>query len=114
MSTKCLSKFKFNTSIDWNTVLNQFLDYDLIVPFVASFCKESIVRVKEFLVEYCNKRKTNGYIMLQDPLSSFYEAVCVGLDWEDNTVTDDLIPDLFPDDSGFITAYLVIVFDIAF
>lgn len=73
-----------------------------MVHFVASFCKESIVRVKEFLVKYCNERKTNGYIMLQDPLSSFYEAVCVGLDWEDNTVTDDLIPELFPDDSGFI------------
>nr|GEW13793.1 hypothetical protein [Tanacetum cinerariifolium] len=66
------------------------------------FCKESIVRVKEFLVEYCNERKTKGYIMLQDPLSSFYEAVCVGLDWVDNTVTDVLIPDLFPDDSGFM------------
>lgn len=58
-----------------------------------SFCKESISRVKEFLVEYCNGRKTNGYIMLQDPLSSFYEAICVGLDWDNNAVTGDLIID---------------------
>ncbi|PWA57645.1 RWP-RK domain-containing protein [Artemisia annua] len=80
-------------SVDLTT--NQTHEYKMF-----DFCKESIVRVKEFLVEYCNERKTNGYIMLQDPFSSFYEAVCVGLDWVDNTVTDDLIPDPFPDDSG--------------
>ncbi|KAK1418326.1 hypothetical protein QVD17_27469 [Tagetes erecta] len=55
------------------------------------FCKESASRVKQFLVEYCMDRKSNAYIMLRDPLSSFYEAVCVGLDWEDSkVVTDDL------------------------
>ncbi|KAI7728256.1 hypothetical protein M8C21_019039 [Ambrosia artemisiifolia] len=56
------------------------------------FCKESIRRVKQFLVEYCMKQKENAYIMLHDPLSSFYEAICVGLDWEDSpVVTDDLV-----------------------
>ncbi|XP_021978773.1 uncharacterized protein LOC110874368 isoform X2 [Helianthus annuus] len=56
------------------------------------FCKESLRRVKQFLVEYCMERKTNAYIMLQDPLSSFYEAICVGLDWEDSpVVTDDIV-----------------------
>ncbi|KAI3827737.1 hypothetical protein L1987_01820 [Smallanthus sonchifolius] len=54
-------------------------------------------RVKQFLVEYCMERKLNAYIMLHDPLSSFYEAVCVGLDWEDSPVVTD---DLVPQDSG--------------
>lgn len=48
--------------------------------------------MKQFLVEYCKERKTKGHVMLQDPLSSFYEAVCVGFNWEHNIHTDDLIP----------------------
>ncbi|KAL7591060.1 hypothetical protein Lser_V15G33652 [Lactuca serriola] len=56
------------------------------------FCKETTKRVKQFLVEYCKDRKTKGHVMLQDPLSSFYEAVCVGFNWEHNIHTDDLIP----------------------
>lgn len=45
-----------------------------------SFCQESISSVKQFLVQYCDDRKREGYIMLQDPLSNFYEALCIGLD----------------------------------
>ncbi|KAM7507459.1 hypothetical protein LguiA_017912 [Lonicera macranthoides] len=49
------------------------------------FCKESISSVKQFLVQYCEERKQNGYIiMIQDPLLVFYEALCVGLDWNWN------------------------------
>ncbi|KAI3789794.1 hypothetical protein L2E82_02598 [Cichorium intybus] len=58
-------------------------------------------RVKQFLAAYCKERSTCGYVMLPDPLSSFYEAVCVGLDWEDNVDTDDLIPE----DSGFLVGH---------
>lgn len=50
-----------------------------------SFCKESISSVKQFLVRYCEERKQNGYVvMTQDPLLVFYEALCVGLDWNWN------------------------------
>ncbi|KAI3725195.1 hypothetical protein L1987_64973 [Smallanthus sonchifolius] len=56
---------------------------------MLDFCKENVRRVKQFLVEYCKERKLNAYIMLHDPLSSFYEAVCVGLDWDDSP--DDLV-----------------------
>ncbi|KAI3701809.1 hypothetical protein L6452_27166 [Arctium lappa] len=56
-----------------------------------NFCNESTSRVKQYLEEYCKDRKSNGYVMLQDPLSAFYEAVCVGLDWEYNMDTDDLV-----------------------
>ncbi|KAI3524984.1 hypothetical protein L1887_03655 [Cichorium endivia] len=72
------------------------------------FCKETMSRVKQFLAAYCKERSTCGYVMLPDPLSSFYEAVCVGLDWEDNVDTNDLIPE----DSGCRVAitYLSYVF----
>ncbi|KAL8497145.1 hypothetical protein ACS0TY_020722 [Phlomoides rotata] len=43
------------------------------------FCEESIMNVKQFLVEYCDDRKREGYIMLQDPLCNFYNALCTGL-----------------------------------
>ncbi|XP_071726936.1 uncharacterized protein [Rutidosis leptorrhynchoides] len=78
-------------SVDLNANENQSHEYKMF-----DFCKESIIRVKSFLEEYCKERKTNGYITLQDPLSNYYEAVCVGLDWMDSLVTDDLIPN----DSG--------------
>ncbi|KAI3708970.1 hypothetical protein L2E82_38607 [Cichorium intybus] len=52
--------------------------------------------VKQFFMDYCKERKAGGYVLLQDPLSSFYEAVCVGLDWEDNRDADHDLPD----DSG--------------
>ncbi|KAH6804720.1 hypothetical protein C2S51_032967 [Perilla frutescens var. frutescens] len=48
--------------------------------YMFDFCKESISNVKQFLVQYCNDRKSEGYIMLQDPLSNFYNALCTGLE----------------------------------
>ncbi|XP_011081629.1 uncharacterized protein LOC105164634 isoform X1 [Sesamum indicum] len=44
------------------------------------FCQESISSVKQFLVQYCDDRKREGYVMLQDPLSHFYNTLCIGLD----------------------------------
>lgn len=40
--------------------------------------------MKQFLVQYCEERKQAGYTMLQDPLLTFYEALCVGADWDFN------------------------------
>ncbi|KAL3844273.1 hypothetical protein ACJIZ3_001676 [Penstemon smallii] len=44
------------------------------------FCHESLSSVKQFLIKYCSDRKREGYIMLQDPLSYFYDTLCIGLD----------------------------------
>ena len=77
----------------------------MMIDFVISFCSESIGRVKQFLEEYCKDRKSNGYVKLQDPLSAFYEAVCVGLDWEYNNMDTD---DLLANDSGSIYIYIYI------
>lgn len=44
-------------------------------------------------MQYCLQRKLEGYVMQQDPLAFFYEALCVGLEWDDIDITnsDDLI-----------------------
>ncbi|WCJ19434.1 RWP-RK domain-containing protein [Euphorbia peplus] len=51
---------------------------------MIDFCKKSIDNVKEYLQEYCNDRRMAGLIMVQDPLSMFYEALCVGIQWQQN------------------------------
>ncbi|KAG8657226.1 hypothetical protein MANES_03G052300v8 [Manihot esculenta] len=52
------------------------------------FCKKSIDSVKQFLQQYCNDQTKAGYIMVQDPLSVFYEALCVGMEWDENLQND--------------------------
>ncbi|OMO52480.1 Plant regulator RWP-RK [Corchorus olitorius] len=47
---------------------NQYVMFD--------FCKKSIEEVKQFLTQYCIERSQMGYIMIKDPLSVFYEAIC--------------------------------------
>ncbi|KAK9289415.1 hypothetical protein L1049_007570 [Liquidambar formosana] len=64
------------------------------------FCKKSMEYVKQFLMHYCKERKQAGYIMLQDPLSIFYEALCVGLEWNGNLNTDEFFEQP-PRDSGW-------------
>ncbi|CAI9769672.1 unnamed protein product [Fraxinus pennsylvanica] len=62
---------------------------------VFDFCTKSIHSVKEFLVQYYEDCKKEGYVTLQDPLSTFYEALCVGVN--ETEKFDDFIP-LSPDD----------------
>ncbi|XP_051137294.1 uncharacterized protein LOC127255673 isoform X1 [Andrographis paniculata] len=60
--------------------------YNSLAPYqnhdyhMFDFSQESISSIKEFLIRYCDDRKREGYFMLQDPLSSFYDALCVGID----------------------------------
>ncbi|KAL1535877.1 hypothetical protein AAHA92_28603 [Salvia divinorum] len=49
------------------------------------FQKESTVTVKNFLVEYYEVCRQEGYSPMQDPLSTFYEALSVGFNQPDNT-----------------------------
>ena len=59
---------------------------------MISFCRRSIEDVKNFLVQYCRMQTSAGYLILQDPLSAYYEALCIGLEWaeEFNDDTDNL------------------------
>ncbi|KAA8531166.1 hypothetical protein F0562_005920 [Nyssa sinensis] len=76
---------------DWDAGNHEYQMFD--------FCKKSIESVKEFLVQYCEKRKQAGYFMLQDPLLIFYEALCVGLNEDKNLDIDEFLQPS-PIDSG--------------
>lgn len=63
-----------------------FLSFILI-----SFCKKSIEDVKQFLMKYCSEQNIAGYVMVPDPLATYYEALCVGLEWDDDVLLGDFI-----------------------
>ncbi|KAK3198513.1 hypothetical protein Dsin_021928 [Dipteronia sinensis] len=50
------------------------------------FYKKSIEDVKNFLVQYCEEQKQAGFFFLvpPNPCSIFYDALCVGLDSDEN------------------------------
>ncbi|KAL2478540.1 uncharacterized protein Fot_47554 [Forsythia ovata] len=64
---------------------------------VFDFCTKSIQSVKQFLVQYYEDCKREGYVVLQDPLLTFYEALCVGVN--DTQNFNDFIQ-LSPEDAG--------------
>ncbi|KAK2638635.1 hypothetical protein Ddye_026430 [Dipteronia dyeriana] len=52
------------------------------------FYKKSIEDVQNFLVQYCEERKQAGFFLVPpDPCSIFYDALCVGLDSDENRTT---------------------------
>ncbi|GER57816.1 plant regulator RWP-RK family protein [Striga asiatica] len=61
------------------------------------FRNESTQMVKKFMVQYFEACKREGYNIVQDPLSPFYEALCVGLNESDNL--DDFLQSS-PDNEG--------------
>ncbi|KAI4316486.1 hypothetical protein L6164_024465 [Bauhinia variegata] len=48
--------------------------------FMTSLSEKSYEEIKIFLTKYCLHHKSSGYNLLPDPLSTYYEALCVGLD----------------------------------
>nr|KJB25586.1 hypothetical protein B456_004G198100 [Gossypium raimondii] len=48
------------------------------------FCKKSIEDVKQFLTQYCIDRSQAGFTMIKDPLSVFYQTLCVGFLRDEN------------------------------
>ncbi|KAG2690972.1 hypothetical protein I3760_09G215600 [Carya illinoinensis] len=76
-----------------NSSSNQYQMFD--------FCKKSIEDVKQFLMKYCLEQNIAGYVMVPDPLANYYEALCVGLEWDDDDVLlDDLNFQPSPTNSG--------------
>ncbi|KAE8710843.1 putative Pentatricopeptide repeat superfamily protein [Hibiscus syriacus] len=53
------------------------------------FCQKSIEDVKQFLIQYCIDRSQAGYMMIKDPLENFYEALCIGFEWDENLYNGD-------------------------
>ncbi|TKY74874.1 Tryptophan synthase beta chain 2 [Spatholobus suberectus] len=61
---------------------------------MIDFCYRNAEQIKSFIVKYCAQQIELGYIIVQDPLSAYYEALCTGLDWakDFSDEDDDLIP----------------------
>ncbi|KAI3846027.1 hypothetical protein MKW92_016117 [Papaver armeniacum] len=51
---------------------------------MVDFTMQSMESVKQFIVQYCQDRTREGYVLLQDPLSVYYDALCYGLNWVNN------------------------------
>ncbi|GMI76385.1 hypothetical protein like AT5G16100 [Hibiscus trionum] len=64
------------------------------------FCKKSIEDVKQFLIQYCIDRSQAGYMMIKDPLSVFYETLCVGFGWDENLFDGDFDQPLSSNSGG--------------
>ena len=45
------------------------------------FSNKNIEEIKYFLEEHCLRQRSLGYTLVPDPLSDYYEALCVGLEW---------------------------------
>ena len=50
--------------------------------------------MKQFLTQYCLERKVEGYIMQHDPLQTFYQTLCIGMD-DILSYPDEFIPEDF-------------------
>ncbi|XP_023002694.1 uncharacterized protein LOC111496477 [Cucurbita maxima] len=63
------------------------------------FCDKSFEEIKQFLLQYCLKQILEDYNMIPDPMSNFYDALCVGIDWFENLNTTDAFFQQSPDNS---------------
>ncbi|KAI3892230.1 hypothetical protein MKW92_029053 [Papaver armeniacum] len=59
---------------------------------MVDFTMQSMESVKQFIVQYCQNRTQEGYVLLQDPLSVYYDAGCYGLNWFNNVDPDERNP----------------------
>lgn len=68
--------------------------------FVISFSRRSLDEIKKFLAQYCMDRISAGYFILQDPLSSYYETLCTGLDWVEDFNIEGILDNNNQNNSG--------------
>ncbi|TKY61981.1 NLP6 protein [Spatholobus suberectus] len=61
---------------------------------MIDFCHRDAQYIKTFLVQYCAQQSALGCIIVEDPMSAYYETLCTGLDWTEDFSgeDDDLIP----------------------
>ncbi|XP_027356920.1 uncharacterized protein LOC113866238 [Abrus precatorius] len=65
---------------------------------MIDFCYRNPDEIRTFLINYCAQQASSGYVIMQDPLSTYYEALCTGLDWTED-LSDECI-DLNPNNSA--------------
>ena len=56
--------------------------------------------------QYCAEKNAAGCFTLPDPLSGYYEALCVGMEWNED-LNDELL-DTFTDNNGYYSLYFTI------
>ncbi|TKY74871.1 NLP6 protein [Spatholobus suberectus] len=61
---------------------------------MIDFYYRNAEQIKSFLERYCEQQNELGYVIVEDPLSAYYEALCAGLDWAEDLSDedDDFIP----------------------
>ncbi|KAK9142225.1 hypothetical protein Syun_011625 [Stephania yunnanensis] len=52
------------------------------------FSTQSLEDVRQFLMHYCRERAEAGYVMVEDPLLTFYSALCAGANWDLQHITN--------------------------
>ncbi|XP_028807013.1 uncharacterized protein LOC114761909 [Neltuma alba] len=65
---------------------------------MLDFCRKSMEDVKNFLRQYCAEKNAAGYFTVQDPLSAYYEALCIGMEWNED-LNDEFLG-TYADNSG--------------
>ncbi|XP_058781038.1 uncharacterized protein LOC131655152 [Vicia villosa] len=54
---------------------------DLPISQMIDLSRKSLDEIKNYLAQYCMEHILEGYFILQDPMSAYYETLCTGLDW---------------------------------
>ena len=75
---------------------------------MISFSQRGIDEIKEFLTKYCQEQSAEGFVVVADPYSSYYEALTIGLEWTedfnddiaDQNHTTSVVPDPNPSTSS--------------
>ncbi|XP_022747669.1 uncharacterized protein LOC111297265 isoform X3 [Durio zibethinus] len=78
-----------------------------VTHFKVSFYKKYDEGVKQFLTQYCIKRKQEGYMVIKDLCSTFYEALWVGLDGDANLSEGDYMEKTLAPDPDLILSQII-------
>ncbi|KAK4277311.1 hypothetical protein QN277_015327 [Acacia crassicarpa] len=57
---------------------------------LLDFSKISMEEIKNYIRQYCAEKSAAGYYTLLDPLSAYYEALCIGMEWNEE-LNDDFL-----------------------
>ncbi|XVF89035.1 hypothetical protein PTKIN_Ptkin19aG0098900 [Pterospermum kingtungense] len=75
--------------IFFHAILDVQVDSKAVSNEMFDFYDKNFDEVKQFLTQYCIKRKQEGFTMMKDPRSSFFQVLCIGYGWDDGNLPDD-------------------------
>ncbi|XVE97742.1 hypothetical protein REPUB_Repub03eG0044800 [Reevesia pubescens] len=86
----------------FHAILDEQLSAEVVSHKTFDFYGKSMNEVKQFLTQYFIDRKQEGYTMLKDPHSTFFEILCTGLDFDENLPDGDYTEKTLSPDQGNI------------